>query len=170
MPETVTWFEGLMADNSKAYFEENRLVYERAVRQPMLALASGLAARFGGTVKLFRPYRDVRFSLDKAPYKENTGAVLIDHRVGSGALLYVSASADGLQAATGYYRMAKDQLARYRHTLTALENSLKLGAELNRILETLRAADVEVEGAPLKGMPRGVAKDARTPTWRGIRR
>ena len=83
----------------------------------------------------------------------------MDHRPGSGALLYVSASADGLQAATGYYRMAKDQLACYRHALTAHKNCSKIGAELSGILAALRANGIEIDGAPLKGMPRGVAKD-----------
>ena len=64
-----------------------------------------------GPLRIFRPYRDVRFSKDKTPYKENIGAA--GEREG-GAVYYVAFSAEGLFAATGYYHMASDQLERFR--------------------------------------------------------
>ena len=38
-PEALTFYEGLEADNSKAYWNANREIYEQAVRAPMEALA-----------------------------------------------------------------------------------------------------------------------------------
>ena len=48
--------------------------------------------------KIFRPYRDVRFSRDKTPYKTACGAIA--------GPFYVQVSADGLLVAGGQYRWA----------------------------------------------------------------
>lgn len=157
--ETQAWFDGLAQDNSRAYFTARRAVYDRAVQEPLSALLTDLSALFGGTVKLFRQNRDVRFSVDKRPYKTTASGVL-QNRPGSAAALYVAVSADGLHTATGYYDVAKDQLTRFRQALTAADDALALGAELRAILEQVRGAGLEVDTDALKGMPRGFAKDA----------
>ncbi|WP_319430037.1 DUF2461 family protein [Mycobacterium sp. RTGN5] len=74
------------------YWTERRSVYDRQVKAPMEELLAELAEEFGAG-KLFRPYRDVRFSADKLPYKTNCAAM-----IGSG---YVSFSADGLSVGSG---------------------------------------------------------------------
>ena len=64
-PPTVSqFFEGLEADNSKAYWLDHKEVYERDVKVPMEALLAELREEFGES-RLFRPYRDTRFSADK---------------------------------------------------------------------------------------------------------
>jgi hypothetical protein len=59
------FFEGLEADNSKAYWLDHKEVYERDVRAPMEALLADLRDDFG-TARMFRPYRDTRLSSDKS--------------------------------------------------------------------------------------------------------
>ena len=66
--EAIEFYEGLEADNSKTYWNENKSVYENFVLRPMTELLAELEPEFGAS-KLFRPYRDVRFSADKAPYQ-----------------------------------------------------------------------------------------------------
>jgi uncharacterized protein (TIGR02453 family) len=147
--EAIGFFDGLEADNSKAYWADRKVVYERAVREPMLALLAALEAEFGAA-KLFRPYRDVRFSADKSPYKTHQGAV-----VGTGTMqgtLYVQISADGLMVGGGCYRMARDQLARYR---AAVEDDAT-GAPLVALVADLRAQGFELAGECLRRAPRGV--------------
>ncbi len=61
--EAVEFYEGLTADNSKTYWQGNKAVYDDCVRAPMQQLLAELADEFG-PAKLFRPYRDVRFSAD----------------------------------------------------------------------------------------------------------
>ena len=61
-PDTaLAFYEGLEADNSKAYWLDHKEVYERDVKAPMDALLAELTGEFGES-KLFRPYRDTRFS------------------------------------------------------------------------------------------------------------
>ena len=62
-------------------------------------LLDELAPEFG-TAKVFRPYRDVRFSNDKTPYKTHQGAVVHADGAGTGAW-YVQISAEGLYVAGG---------------------------------------------------------------------
>ena len=69
----LDFYEDLEADNSKAFWTAHKQVYEESVRAPLEALVLALEARYG-PAKLFRPYRDVRFSKDKTPYKTHQGA------------------------------------------------------------------------------------------------
>src|SRR6516165_679210 len=93
--EAVEFYEGLAADNSKPYWQEHKAVYDQAVKAPMEELLTELAGEFGEG-RVFRPYRDVRFSRDKEPYKLNCAA----HLPGG----YISFSADGLFIGSGLYR------------------------------------------------------------------
>jgi len=147
-PEALEFYEGLEADNSKAYWTAQRDIYEQSVRAPMEALAAACADL--GPFKLFR-YRDVRFSRDKTPYKTAIGAVT--EREG-GAVLYVQLSADGLFAAAGYHHMASDQVERYREAVAS-----EAGAELQPVLAALEQGGYDVGGEELKVTPRGYPRD-----------
>lgn len=141
----VDFYEGLAADNSKAYWEDHKFIYEQQIRAPMLALLAELEAEFGAG-KLFRPYRDVRFSSDKSPYKTHCGAVIEM----PGAARYVQLDADGLLVAGGAYRWSADQLARYRQAV----DDERTGTALERLLAATR--HLQRGGSTLRGRPRGV--------------
>ena len=146
--EAIEFFEQLEDDNTKAFWTDNKHVYEDAVRAPMIELLSELEAKYGES-KIFRPYRDVRFSKNKAPYKTNIAA-----RFAKGG--YVSLSADSFSTGTGYYMMAKDQLERFR----AAVDDDKTGRALERAIAKVRDADVEVTSYDnLKTAPRGFSTD-----------
>jgi uncharacterized protein (TIGR02453 family) len=146
--EAVEFYEGLEADNSRTYWQENKAVYEKIVRGPMDELLTELAPEFGEG-KIFRPYRDVRFSKDKSPYKTAIAATLA-----SGG--YVQFSADGLGAGCGMYVMAPDQLDRFRR---AVADNRK-GRELVELVKTARKRGIEVTAHDvLKTAPKGYPKD-----------
>ncbi|NJK35401.1 MAG: DUF2461 domain-containing protein [Oscillatoriales cyanobacterium SM2_2_1] len=67
--DAVSWFVGLEQDNSKEYFHATRGQWESQVLGPLTAMLEALTGEFGGTVRIFRQNRDVRFSRDKSPYK-----------------------------------------------------------------------------------------------------
>ena len=146
--EAIDFYEGLEADNSKTYWNENKSVYENCVLRPMTELLAELVPEFGES-KLFRPYRDVRFSADKAPYKTAIGATL-----GLGG--YVQLSAAGLAAGSGMWMMAPDQLERYRQAVAAEIT----GCALAEVLTEIRAHGIEAGGhGILKTAPKGYPKD-----------
>ncbi len=147
----LDFFEGLEADNSREYWQANKPVYDADVRAPMESLAAALEPEFGPAV-LFRPYRDVRFSADKTPYKTQVAAVLGD---GGHGAFYVQLSADGLMTGAGLHVMTTDQVARLRRAI----DDARTGAELESLVGSLVTAGFEVGGEPLKTAPRGYPKD-----------
>ncbi len=144
----LAFYEGLEADNSKAYWLDHKEAYERDVKGPMDALLVELTPEFGEP-RLFRPYRDTRFSRDKSPYKTAIAA-----RVGDSG--YVQFSADGLFAGGGMYHMMPDQLARFRDAVAAD----KTGTELEAVVATVGRSGLDVHAMEeLKSAPRGYPKD-----------
>jgi uncharacterized protein (TIGR02453 family) len=148
------WFAGLEADNSREYFAAHRDVFEASVREQMEALLTELSETFGGQVKLFRQHRDIRFSHDKSPYKANTYGVIYGSELGRHGL-YASISARGLVAGSGYFRMARDQLERYRD---AVADDAR-GPELVTVVAQAEQAGLELWGESLATAPRGYPKD-----------
>jgi len=145
--EALEFFDELEEDNSKSYWQRNKTVYDTIVRAPMEELLAELGSEWGET-RIFRPYRDVRFSKDKSPYKTAIGAMLGDG--------YVQLSADGLAAGSGMWEMAPDQLERYREAV-AHERS---GPKLASIVAKARGAGLDVTGHDaLKTAPKGYPKD-----------
>ena len=145
--EAVEFYEGLEADNSKVFWQEHKTVYERQVKAPMEELLTELADEFGEG-KLFRPYRDVRFSADKTPYKTTCAATL-----GRG---YVAFSADGLSVGSGLYMPEPATLTRFRAVVDADDT----GTELAVIVADLHRAGYQTMAHEvLKTAPRGFPKD-----------
>jgi uncharacterized protein (TIGR02453 family) len=85
---TRDFFVGLRDNNSKAWFEEHRDRYEAGVCEPAEAFIGELGPRLAerypgmrwdtrrnGAGSLMRINRDIRFSPDKRPYKENLGII-----------------------------------------------------------------------------------------------
>lgn len=152
--EAFAWFAGLERDNTKAYFTATREVYDTQVRDPLEELLEELTGEFGGQVKLFRQNRDVRFSPDKSPYKTTTYGILYGVTV-AGDGMYAQLSARGLYAGTGYYRMARDQLERYREAVA----DDRTGPGLERATAAAEEAGLELAGDSVRTAPRGYARD-----------
>jgi uncharacterized protein (TIGR02453 family) len=145
--EALEFYDELEADNSKAFWLRNKQVYERLVRAPMEELLAELEPDWGEG-RIFRPYRDVRFSRDKSPYKTHIGAT-----IGAG---YVQLSAAGLAVGCGMWEMARDQLERYREAVDADRS----GTDLTSLVADARSDGLEVMGHDtLKTAPRGYPKD-----------
>jgi uncharacterized protein (TIGR02453 family) len=147
--EALDFYEDLEANNSKAYWTAHKAIYEASVLGPMTELMDELAPDFGEG-KIFRPYRDVRFSKDKSPYKTAIGAV-----VGDG---YIQLSAKGLAAGNGMYSMVPEQLERYRQAVDR-DGS---GTELAAVISAVERHEIAVHGHEvLKTAPRGYPADHR---------
>jgi uncharacterized protein (TIGR02453 family) len=145
--EALEFYDGLEADNSKAYWTAHKAIYEQTVLGPMNELLEELAPEFGEP-RVFRPYRDIRFSKDKSPYKTNIAGT-----VGGG---YIQLSAAGLAAGSGMYGMASDQLDRYRRAVAGD----RAGPELEQIISAVQRQEIGVHGRDmLKTAPRGYPAD-----------
>jgi uncharacterized protein (TIGR02453 family) len=146
--EALDFYEGLEADNSKTYWMAHKAVYEERALAPMLALLAALEPEFGPG-RVFRPYRDVRFSADKSPYKTSIAATL--ERGG-----YLQLTANGLGVGRGAYHLEPEELARYRAAVA----DDRSGAALAGVVSAVEAAGLRVSGHDeLRTVPRGYPKD-----------
>lgn len=146
--EALDFYDGLEADNSKTYWTAHKAVYDDKVRAPMTELLAELEPEFG-PAKIFRPYRDVRFSADKSPYKTSCAASF--ERGG-----YIQLTAAGLAAGAGAYMMDSPRLLKFRQAV-ADDSS---GVPLTTIIADLEARGTSVTShEQLKSVPRGFPKD-----------
>ena len=85
-PATFAFLRDLAANNDKRWWDENKDRYLASVREPALDFIVDFGEKLGaisphfrsdtsinGSGSLMRPYRDIRFSTDKTPYKTNVG-------------------------------------------------------------------------------------------------
>lgn len=148
----LEFYVGLEADNSKAYWQSHRAIYDEGVKAPFLELSSVVENEFG-TLHVFRPNRDTRFSKDKTPYKTSAAAVTESE---GGASYYLQISAEGLYVGSGYYHLESDQLQRFRDAVA----DSRTGPKLASAVDALRAKKYEVAArAALKRAPRGIDPD-----------
>jgi uncharacterized protein (TIGR02453 family) len=113
----------------------------------MEALLADLAPEFGEG-RIFRPYRDTRFSADKSPYKINIAA----HNDAG----YISLSSDALGVGSGLYLPSSGQLTRFRAAVA----EERRGTELVGLMKGLRGKRILVSAREtLKSAPRGYASD-----------
>lgn len=144
--EGLAFYAELEDNNTREWWLEHKDVYERAIREPMVALLDHLAGEFGEG-KAFRPQRDIRFSKDKSPYKTSQGGFAA---TGEGMGYYVHLDATGLVVGGGYHSHTPAQITRFRTAVDAPTS----GDELSRIVEKLRGAGYAIEGEQLKTVPR----------------
>lgn len=147
----VDFYLALEEDNSREFWTAHRADYERHVRGPMTALLAGLEASFG-TGKVFRPYRDVRFSADKSPYKTHQGGYVATAEATG---WYAEVSADGFRLGAGCYRMDAARLRSYREAVV----DERRGPALERIVRGLEEGGWEIGGDRLATAPRGVSRE-----------
>lgn len=151
----IDFYDGLTADNSRAYWLDNKHTYDSDVKAPMQSLLDELAGEFGefGKGKIFRPYRDVRFSPNKSPYKTHCGAVFEPGR--GGGAFYVEISPEGLKVGGGMFYLHPDQLARYRQSV---DEEIS-GQALEKLVAKLAKSGWTINGDQLKTKPRGYDPD-----------
>jgi uncharacterized protein (TIGR02453 family) len=148
--EAFDFYERLSADNSKPFWTAHKHEYEQHVREPLQALLDDLAPEFG-QASIFRPYRDVRFSKDKTPYKDHQGG-FVGAEDGMG--WYVQVSATGLFVAGGWYNGEGKQLQRWRDAIDSPNVTT-----LRQAIRTAEKAGLEIGGDVMKTRPRGVPED-----------
>lgn len=144
----LDFYEDLENDNSKAFWQAHKHVYDESVKAPLEALAEVLGKDFG-PAKLFRPYRDVRFSKDKTPYKTHQGLWF------SESSMYLHVSAAGLFVAGGYWDTSPAQVDRFRRGVA----DDVAGPALARAITGVTGKGFAIGGHQLTRVPSGYEKD-----------
>jgi uncharacterized protein (TIGR02453 family) len=144
----LDFYEDLEADNTKSFWTAHKNLYDEQVKAPIEALCEALAPEFG-TPKFFRPYRDVRFSKDKTPYKTHQGVWFGE------TARYLHVSAAGLLVAGGYWDTSSAQVDRLRR---AVADDVS-GLALERAVAAVTKARFELGGQQLTRVPHGYDRD-----------
>lgn len=165
--EMLDFFRELKENNNKEWFNPRKADYKR-MRQAFTAGLEGMAQQIAffdqtiadrlgdpSTVKVFRIYRDVRFSKNKEPLKTNMGGYI--SAGGERPAYYLHVEPGNSFAGGGIYRPSSPALKAIRAEID--ESYPKLEA----ILQDERFCAVYPQGLSrelaLKTAPRGVSKD-----------
>jgi uncharacterized protein (TIGR02453 family) len=139
------FFKALARNQRRDWFTSHRAEYEEGWRAPMHALLAEVRTRVQplfpreevSLPKVFRIYRDVRFSKDKSPYKTHIGGYVA---IGGGkggpfgaAVPYLHIGAGEVFVAAGQYMMDPTQLADFRAAVADDSRGGKLVALLARL-------------------------------------
>jgi len=164
-PKTLSFLRSLKRHNDRAWFHARRDQYDTHVRAPMVAVVERLAddlrtaaPEFEADVKtsLFRPWRDTRFSSNKAPLKTNVAARFPNRELGrqNGAGLYFEVAPDWVWIGGGVWNPDTSQLQAIREHIAANHRALDAIARASGF----RKAG-GLRGDRLTRVPRGFAKD-----------
>lgn len=159
---TLTFLRGLRRNNTKAWFDEHRGDYDRYWVEPAkdFVEAAGAALQAVAPVSaepringsIFRINRDIRFSKDKAPYKDHLDFWFWEgERSTAASGFYLRISPDGVGIGAGAHRFERDRLGAYRAAVI----DAKSGPALSRAVTAIEKAGHVVEGATYKTTPRG---------------
>lgn len=127
-PAFFKFFDQLSKNNNKDWFDANRETYEEEVKKPFRKLVEDLTVKLAKDLpeinqnvskSIFRINRDIRFSLDKSPYKNHVAAVF--SRTGTKDEdypgFYMHFGAEEVAVGGGKYMVSKEQLAKIRQEI-----------------------------------------------------
>ena len=145
------FYRDLRVSNTREFWLQNKERYDTQVREPLTRVVAMLEEEFGAA-KVYRPYRDVRFSKDKTPYKGHQGAYV---GLAPACGFYVEVNDEEAFAGGGFYRAEPDALARLR---AAIDDE-RSGTQLQGLVDGHRDDGWLITGDSLRTSPRGFTKD-----------
>lgn len=162
----VNFFRQLSVLQDRDWFKAHKADYEALWQTPMTALFDELHGKLAkafpevkrGKPKVFRIYRDVRFSKDKAPFKTHVAVVLPLVPTPAGAehsLGFYCSFGEGVFVAAGRWMLEGAELARFRKAIAADKTGAPFAAAVKRL--EAKGFGVGSEDA-LKRPPPGVDK------------
>lgn len=169
--EGIRFLEQLRKNNNRSWFQAHKSEYENLVKLPMQSLIAAVRAEFAKFApeievhpkrSMFRIYRDIRFSKNKAPYKTHVAAVF--HPKGhwqKTAGYYLHIEPGEVFLGGGIYRPPTDQLREIRRAL--VERSEEFLSIVND--RSFRKRFGELDGDKLQRVPQGYDADHPMAEW-----
>jgi len=163
----IDFLKDLKENNNREWFHENKNIYRKYVEKPSKELFEEILFRLPEVTKkpvsgkIFRIYRDVRFSKDKTPYKTNVRMCFYCSGgdmsgCGSKPNFYFSLEPDNIIIGLGNHEFSKESLELYRHSI----DDDKKGKQLKKISASFASKDnYRINEPKLKRVPSGFDKD-----------
>lgn len=160
-PEALGFLKNLQANNTKDWFAANRAIYETHVKAASMQFADDMTGALQDLTgqrhksKIFRIYRDVRFSKNKTPYNAHLHLAFIpEGKTAQPPMWFFGLSPEKLSLGCGVFQYDKRALDAFRTSMTG-----PLGAELLRLTEEMRKRGFRIGDPELKRVPSGFDKD-----------
>lgn len=119
----------LEQNNNRDWFEENKAAFEKAKSEAATIFDAIYKELIKidefGKFRMYRIYRDVRFSKDKTPYKNHFGAIYMRHQPHNRGSFYVHLEPGNTFVGGGFWSPEKEDLFRIRQAIE-LEDELEL--------------------------------------------
>jgi uncharacterized protein (TIGR02453 family) len=165
---SLNFLANLEKNNNRDWFNEHKQEYEDIVRTPALDFIADMGEaieaisphflaipkKVGGS--LMRPYRDVRFSKDKRPFKTNIG-IQFRHFLAKNVHapgFYLHIEPRGCFVGVGIWRPDAATLASIRYAIDEKPEAWVRASRDNRFIRKF-----ELTGESLSNPPRGFKKD-----------
>ncbi|MGB1448443.1 MAG: DUF2461 domain-containing protein [Flavobacteriaceae bacterium] len=158
-PDVFAFFSALENNNSREWFEPQKKRFkalEAEVKQFATQLAEAMNTHDSvDRFKLFRLYRDVRFSKDKTPFKTHFGISFHREKPALRGGYYLHLKPGDNFVATGFWNPKKDDLYRIRKEMEVDAD------EFRAIMADTAFSSVwgSLEGEELKTAPKGFSKE-----------
>ncbi len=166
--KAIEFLADLRANNEREWFQEHKSDYERCVREPALDFITefskplskfapsfvAIPKKVGGS--LMRPYRDIRFSRDKTPFKTNVG-IQFRHELGKDVHApgyYFHFDPDSVFLGAGIWRPDSATVGKIRAAIADRPAAWRRAVDNKRFKQNF-----ELGGGTLIRPPRGFAKD-----------
>jgi len=159
MKSTIfTFLRQLESNNNREWFTKNKVEYEQAKAEADLifkAIYEKLADHFElEPLKIYRIYRDVRFSLDKTPYKSHFSAQTGFKKPHKRGGIYFHIQPNHCFIGGGFWGPEKEDLFRIRKEIEA-SNELEVILSDKKLLNEYG----QMQGDELKSAPKGFSKE-----------
>lgn len=165
--KSIRYLGDLKENNNREWFNENKSVYESYIKNPTLqfvgVMANELSLASGSHLlgKMFRIYKDARFSKDKRPYNAWIHLAFFPF-TDSGkpspgcSGFYLALEPGNFTVGAGCFEMPKQKISKYRQAVAKTDFGPNLQQELN-ILSANKKYTVDKPN--LKRVPQGFDVD-----------
>jgi len=160
--EAVTFYRGLVRNNTREWFQPRKAVYEEKVKAPMVELVTALDQAMMAFAPdyvtdpgkaIYRIYRDTRFSPDKTPYKTQISASFARRGMEKhgAAGYYIAISHKGVDVGRGIYMPPPETLLAVRTHIAERHEEFRRLASSPAIKRLLGG----IQGEQLSRVPKG---------------
>ena len=156
---TISFLKELKLNNNRDWFNKNKDQF-KSIQADIKTFAQEVKDSLNLTddiekLKIFRIYRDLRFSKDKTPFKKNIGMAFHRAKPELRGGYYLEISADESFVAVGFWNPNKEDLLRIRKEIEID------GQEFKSIINQKKIKDIwgEIKGEEVKTSPKGFDRE-----------
>ena len=156
---TISFLEQLEQNNDRDWFQEHKSWYEES-REDFKGFVQDVRKELIGAddlekVKIYRIYRDLRFTADKTPYKTHFAAHFTRKGKYRRGGFYLQISPKEVFVGGGFWNPNKDDLGYIREGIANDPTTLREALAHQEVTSRFQ----ELSGSELKTAPRGVDRD-----------